>query len=154
MVMRLPPTVHGRGDRGFVPRLVDIARDGGVSAIIGDGANRWPAVHRADAARAYRLALERGEPGTRHHAVGEEGIAVRDLAGLIGRRLGVPTAARGREQAAGHIGFLAMFFGLDASASSALTRARLGWAPTGPGLLADTVEGDCFDGSRSKFSSG
>ena len=151
-VVRLPPSVHADGDRGFMPRLIDIARETGVSATIGDGANRWPAVHRLDAACAFRLALERGEAGSRYHAVGDEGLPTRELAEVIGRRLGLPTAAKAPDEAAGHFGFLAMFFGLDAPASSALTRERLGWIPTQRGLIADLEEGQYFDGKGSKFS--
>ena len=153
-VIRLPPSVHGNCDRGFIPRLVDIARDSGVSAYIGDGTNRWPAVHRLDAARAFTLALEQGEAGSRYHAVGDEGIPVRDLAEVIGRRLNLPIASKGADDAAGHFGFLAMFLGLDAPASSASTRERLGWAPTHRGLIADLEEDGYFDGSASKFSHG
>lgn len=153
-VMRLPPSVHGDGDRGFVPRMIDIARETGVSAWIGDGANRWPATHRLDVARAFRLALEKGEAGSRYHAVAEEGIPVRSLAEAIGRRLGVPAASKAPEDAAGHFGFLAMFLGLDAPVSSALTRERLGWTPSRRGLLADLEEGCYFDGRPSKYAGG
>ena len=151
-VVRLPPSVHADGDKGFMPRIIDIAHRTGVSAYIEDGSNRWPAVHRLDAARAFRLALERGEAGSRYHVVGEEGIPVRELAETIGRRLNLPIASKTPEEAAGHFGFLARFLGLDAPASSALTRQRLDWTPTHRGLIADLEEGRYFDGGRSKFS--
>ncbi len=125
-----------------------------MSATIGDGLNRWPAVHRLDAARVFRLALEKGEAGSRYHAVADEGIPVRVLAAVIGRRLHLPTGSKTPEEAAGHFGFLAMFFGLDAPSSCALTRERLGWAPTQRGLIADLEEGRYFEGTRSKFSAG
>ena len=153
-VIRLPPSVHGDGDRGFMPRIIDIARETGVSAFIGDGTNRWPAIHRLDAARAFRLALESGEAGSRYHAVGDEGIPVLELAEVIGRRLNLATASKAPEDAAGHFGFLAMFLGLDAPASSALTRERLGWTATHRGLIADLEDGRYFDGVASKFSGG
>lgn len=152
-VMRMPPSVHGDGDQGFVPRLIDIARETGVSAFIGDGMNRWPAVHRLDAALAFRLALERGRAGSRYQPVGDEGVAVRDVAEAIGRGLNLPTASKTPEAAGAHFGFLAMFLGLDAPASSALTREGLGWSPTHRGLLADLAQGRYFDGTQSKFSS-
>lgn len=151
-VIRLPPSVHGDGDKGFMPRIIDIARESGVAAYIGDGANRWPAVHRQDAARVFRLALEKGEPGTRYHAIGDEGIPVRGLAEVIGRQLNLPTASKTPDEAPAHFGFLAMFLGLDAPASSALTRERLGWTPTERGLIADLQDGAYFSGGGSKFS--
>jgi nucleoside-diphosphate-sugar epimerase len=151
-VIRLPPSVHGDGDRGFVPRMIDIARETGVSAFIGDGANRWSAVHRLDAARLYRLALESGEAGARYHAVGEEGIPVRELAEVIGRRLNLPTRSKPAEEASDHFGFLATFLSRDAPASAAFTRDRLGWAPSQRGLIADLEDGCYFDGGSSKFS--
>jgi nucleoside-diphosphate-sugar epimerase len=116
---------------------VAIAREKGISAYVGDGLNRWPAAHVLDVARLYRLALEKGEAGARYHAVAEEGIPVRDIAEVIGRGLRVPVVALSPEEAAGHFGWLAAFAGLDLPASSAQTRARLGWRPTGPGLIAD-----------------
>jgi nucleoside-diphosphate-sugar epimerase len=137
MVMRLPPSVHGEGDYGFVPRLIDIARSQGTAAYIGDGDNRWPAVHRFDAARLYRLALEHGAAGARYHAVGDEGIATREIATAIGKGLQLPVVSISEEEAAAHFGFLARFFGTDCPTSSAQTRAQLGWQPEYPGLIED-----------------
>lgn len=136
-VVRLPPSVHGDGDHGFVPTLVNIAREQGAAAYIGDGMNRWPAVHRFDAARVYRLALEQGATVGRYHAVAEEGVPFKEIAEAIGRGLNLPVVARSPDEAPAHFGWFAMFAGMDVAASSAATRALLGWASTRPGLIAD-----------------
>ncbi|WP_437289898.1 SDR family oxidoreductase [Sorangium sp. So ce406] len=138
--LRLPPSVHGDGDHGFVPMLIDIARRTGRSGYVGDGENRWPAVHRLDAARLFVLALEKAPAGARLHAVGDEGIPTRDIAGAIGRKLGLPVASVAKEQ----LGWLGGFFALDTPASSALTQARFGWRPEQAGLLADLEHGTYF----------
>ena len=135
-VVRLPQ-VHNTVKQGLITPAVAIAREKGVSAYVGDGLNRWPAAHVLDVARLYRLALEKREAGARYHAVAEEGIPVRDIAEVIGRGLKAPVVSLSPEQAAGHFGWLAAFVGLDLPASSAQTQARLGWRPTGPGLIAD-----------------
>ncbi len=136
-VLRLPPSVYGAGDHGFVPQLIAIAREKGVSAYPGDGTNRWPTVHRFDAAKLYRLALEAAPAGTRLHAVGDEGVSARAIAEMIGRQLDLPVVALPLDQASGHFGFLGGFFALDIPASSQLTQQRFGWQPSQPGLLAD-----------------
>jgi nucleoside-diphosphate-sugar epimerase len=135
--MRLPPSVHGEGDHGFVPALIGIARAKGVSAYPGDGSNRWSAVHRLDAAHLYRLALESAPAGSRLHAIADEGVPVREIASIIGRRLNVPVVALPAEQVGDHFGWLAPFFSMDMPASSALTQRRFDWHPVQPGLLAD-----------------
>jgi nucleoside-diphosphate-sugar epimerase len=136
-VLRLPPSVHGNGDHGFVPRLISIAREKGVSAFIGDGLNRWPAVHRFDAAHLYRLVLEKGSAGATYHGVADEGVPTREIAEAIARSLNLPVVGKSSEEAADHFGWIARFFGIDAPASSALTQERLGWRPTQVGLIAD-----------------
>ena len=143
-VVRLPPTVHGDGDHGFVPRLIAIAREKGVSAYVGDGLNRWPAVHLFDAARLFKLALENAPAGSRFHGVAEEGVAFRNIAQVIGRRLDLPVASKSPEEAANHFGFLAHFAGLDCPASSKLTQERLAWRPVEPSLLTDLERGSYF----------
>jgi nucleoside-diphosphate-sugar epimerase len=143
-VLRLPPTVHGDGDNGFMAAIVGIARDKGVSGYIGDGANRWPAVHRFDAAHLFRLALEQAPAGSALHAIADEGVPIRAIAEVIGRHLNLPVAAIAPEDAAGHFGWLAPFLALDSPASSALTRELLGWQPVQPGLIDDLDKGHYF----------
>lgn len=135
-VVRLPQ-VHDRVKQGLVTYLVDLARRKGVSAYVGDGTHRWSAAHVLDVARLYRLALERRAAGARYHAVAEEGVPTRAIAEALGRGLNVPVASVPKEEAARHFEWLAAFAGVDMSASSAWTRAELGWHPVGPGLIAD-----------------
>jgi nucleoside-diphosphate-sugar epimerase len=144
-LIRLSPTVHGDGDHQFVPTLINIAREKGVSAYIGDGRNRWNAVHRLDAAHLFRLALEKATAGARYHAVAEEGIAFRDIAEVIGRRLNIPVVGKSPGEAADHFGWIAAFAGLDCPASSKLTQERLGWRPVHPTLLTDLERGSYFN---------
>jgi nucleoside-diphosphate-sugar epimerase len=136
-VLRLPPSVHGNGDHGFVPHLISTAREKGVSVFIGDGLNRWPAVHRSDAAHLYRLMLEKSSIGARYHGVADEGVPTRQIAEVIGRGLNVPVVSKSGEEAADHFGWIARFFAIDGPASSALTQEQLGWRPVQPGLIAD-----------------
>ncbi|MGE0216337.1 SDR family oxidoreductase [Mycolicibacterium sp.] len=142
--VRLAPTVHGPGDHGFVPALIDTARRHGVSAYPGDGSNRWPAVHRLDAAPLFRLAAEQAPAGTVLHAVAEDGIPVRDIAEAIGQGLALPVESVPADTLAQRAGFIGHVFGLDLPASSALTRQRFGWQPRHPGLLADLARPDYF----------
>ncbi|HEY8949821.1 MAG TPA: SDR family oxidoreductase [Rhizomicrobium sp.] len=135
--IRLPQVHGGEGKAGFVGYLYEVARQKGVSAYVGDGSNRWPSAHRNDVAVLYRLALEKGRAGAPYHAVAEEGVAVRPMAELFGKVLNVPVASIKPEEAPAHFGFLAMFAGLDIPASSAKTRAELGWTPKGIGLMED-----------------
>ena len=144
--VRLPPTNHGDGDNGFMATLVAIARDKGVSGYIGDGANRWPAVHRLDSAHLFQLALEHATAGSTLHAVADEGVPIRDVAEVIGRHLNVPAASIAPQDAVEHFTWLAGFIGLDAPASSALTRELLAWQPTQPGLIDDLDQGHYFHG--------
>lgn len=135
-VVRLPQ-VHNTIKQGLVTYLIALAREKGVSAYVGDGLNSWAAVHVLDAARLYRLALEKQEAGARYHAVAEEGVPVRDIAEAIGRSLKVPVVSKSGEEAAAHFGFLAMFVSRDLTSSSVQTQRRLGWRPTAPGLITD-----------------
>jgi nucleoside-diphosphate-sugar epimerase len=145
MVVRLPPSVHGDGDHGFVPLLIGMAREKGLSAYIGEGLNHWPAVHRLDAGRLFRLALEQGSAGARFHSVAEEGVPFRDIAQAIARQLKVPLISQTREEAARHFGWFAHFAALDNLASSERTREQLGWKPTQRGLIADLERGRYFE---------
>lgn len=144
-VLRLPPSVHGAGDHGFVPLLIRIAREKGVSAYVGEGLNRWPGVHRLDAARLYRLVLEKRPTAPRYHAVADEGVPFREIAEVIGRRLNIPVASKSAEEAAGHFGWFAHFVGLDCPASSAWTQGQLGWRPTQPSLVPDIDQVSYFE---------
>jgi nucleoside-diphosphate-sugar epimerase len=143
-VVRLPPSVHGEGDYWFIPIFIGVARKTGVSAYIGDGANVWPAVHRVDAARLFRIALEQAPAGTLLNAVADEGVPFREIAEVIGRHLDVPAKSIPAEDAGDHFGTLAGFAAYDVPASSAMTQQRFGWRPIQPGLIADLDQGHYF----------
>ncbi|MER7175477.1 SDR family oxidoreductase [Streptomyces mesophilus] len=143
-VVRLPRTNHGEGDKGFIAVLVQIARAKGVSGYYADGTNRWPAVHRLDSAHMFRLALEQAPAGATLHAVADEGVTLREIAEVIGRHLGLPTASVAPEDAADHFGWLAMVLTTDQPASSTLSRDLLHWSPSRPGLIADLDKGHYF----------
>ncbi len=143
-VVRLPPTNHGDGDNGFIATLVAIAREKGVSGYIGDGSNRWPAVHRLDSAHLFSLALEHAPAGSTLHASAEEGVPIHDVAEAIGRHLDVPVVSISPQDASEHFTWLAGFLEADSPASSVLTRELLGWQPAQPGLIADLEEGHYF----------
>ena len=150
--VRLAPTVHGAGDEGFMASIVGVAKEKGVSAYVGDGSNRWPAVHRSDAARLYRLALEHAPAGSTLHAVAEEGVSFRDIAEAIGRRLDMSVTSIDPADAAAHFGWLGGFIGLDSLASSAATRELLGWQPTGPSLIEDLDAGHYTRSERADWA--
>ncbi len=145
-VVRLAPTCHGPGDQGFMASIVGIARAAGVSGYLGDGSNRWPATHRLDAAKLFRLALEHAPAGSTLHAVAEEGVRIGDVAAVIARQLDIPLVSVAPDDAGGHFTFLAGLIGLDSPVSSARTRELTGWNPTQPGLLADLESGHYFRG--------
>ena len=148
-VIRLPPTVHSSLDHhGFIPTLISMARTNGVSVYVGDGANRWPAVHTLDAARLYRVAVESAPAGTRLHAVADEGVPFRAIAEGIGKGLNLPVTSVQPDEAASRLGFLTTFAQLDNPSSSAATRALLKWDPVHPGLLADLAERHYFESSK------
>ncbi len=143
-IVRISPTAHGMGDKGFLATLVEIARQQGVAGYIGDGSNRWPAVHRLDTAHLFRLALEKAPAGSTLHAVADEGIPIRAIAEVIGKHLNLPVVSIAPEDALAHFTWLGGFIGMDSPASSSLTRDLLGWQPTYPGLIADLNEGHYF----------
>jgi nucleoside-diphosphate-sugar epimerase len=143
-VVRLPPTNHGDGDHGFIPQLIAIAREKGVSAYIGDGLNRWPATHRLDAVRVFQLALDKGSAGSTFHAVAEEGVSIKDIAAIIGKQLNVPVVSKTKEEAQQHFGWLGFALAGDNPTSSAKTREQLGWSPVHPSLISDLKEGTYF----------
>lgn len=148
--MRLPPSVHGEGDHGFVPELIQVARDKGASAYVGDGANRWPAVHRLDAARALRLAAESAPAGSVLHAIGDEGVQARAIAETIGKHLDVPATSVATEESYDHFGWIGPLFSFDAPATSTITRKLLDWQPSQVGLLDDLDAGHYFyDGAAA-----
>ncbi len=153
-VLRFPPTVHGDGDHGFVSTLVDVARRRGIAGFVGDGANRWPAVHRSDAGRLTRLAVESAPAGSVLHAVGDEGVPFRQIADVMSRHLDVPTTSVTPADASQHFGHLGHFVSLDSPATAVVTREILDWEPTGPTLLEDLEQGHYFRPVRVPPESG
>jgi nucleoside-diphosphate-sugar epimerase len=145
-IVRLPPTNHGVGDNGFLTTIVNTARSSGVSGYIGDGANRWPAVHRLDSAKLFRLAAEKAPAGSTLHPVQDEGVAIRDIAEVIARHLNIPETSIAPEDAAEHFTWMAHFIGMDSPASGEFTKELLDWTPVQPGLIADLDEGHYFEG--------
>lgn len=143
-VVRIPPATHGNGDNGFTPTTIGFAREKGAAAYVGDGTNRWPAVHRDDAARLFRLALESAPPGSVLHAVGDEGVPIREVAEIFAAHLDIPAVSVTPEQAGEYVGWLSRFWAFDGPASAHITRDLLGWQPTRPGLIADLKEGHYF----------
>jgi len=143
-VVRLSPSVHDDGDKGFIPMIINTAREKGVSAYIGDGLNKWPAVHRLDAARLYRLALEKGNAGDVFHGVGDTGIPTKEIAEVIGKKLNLPVVSKSGDEAAAHFTWMTHFFGANDPVSNELTKQRLGWEPTHPGLIEDMETGTYF----------
>jgi nucleoside-diphosphate-sugar epimerase len=147
MSVRFAPTVHGAGDHGFIARIIDADRGHSAAGYVGEGENRWPAVHRSDAARLVRLGIEHAPEGSVLHAVGEEGVSMRAIAEAIGRRFDLPATALSPEDAGARFGFLGQFVGLDMPATSTITRELLGWEPTGPTLIDDIQDGAYSNGS-------
>jgi nucleoside-diphosphate-sugar epimerase len=151
-VVRLPPSVHGDGDHGFIPRLIAIAREKSASAYVGDGLNRWPAVHRVDAAHLYRLALEKGSAGARYHGVADSGVPFREIAEIIGRRLNVPVISKSGNEVADHFGWIANFVSVDCPASSAETQQQLEWRPKQASLISD-IDRPAYFGAATEVTS-
>jgi nucleoside-diphosphate-sugar epimerase len=143
-IVRLPPATHGNGDNGFIPTAIGFAREKGAAAYVGDGTNRWPAVHRDDAARLFRLALESAPAGSVLHAVGDEGVPIREVAEVFAAHLHVPAVSVTPEGVGEYVGWLGGFWGFDGPATAQVTRDLLGWEPTHPGLIADLEEGHYF----------
>lgn len=143
-IVRLPPTVHGDGDHGFVSRIIEISKERGAAAYIGNGENLWPAVHRLDAAKIYKLALDKAIPGARYHAVAEEGIPFKKIAEVVGRKLGLPVKSLTKEEAAAHFTWFVHFASFNAPSSSRKTRELLGWKPEHVDLLTDLEKGTYF----------